>query len=170
MKHTLLVRALVDKVGSQMAAAKLVGVSQPTIRSWMIGSDIFGANETKLLDAAKKAGVKASKDLVGGLDVTQVKGVDPRNGRVTDASTAFWVIPTAFLRWQMRSDPNKVAVAEVTVANEGFRQGDVVIVDTSVKEGDGVYAMFVDGNIVPVAAAMELEGMIGRIVGKVTTV
>lgn len=170
MKHTLLVRALVDKLGSQMAAAKLVGVSQPTIRAWMLGSDIFGQNETKLLAAAKSAGVKVSKDLVSGIDVTQVKSIDPRNGEPTSASTAFWVMPTAFLRWQMRSDPNKVAVAEVTVEGEGFKQGDVVIVDTSVKEGEGVYAVFEDGNVVPMALTGERDGVIGRIKGRICAV
>ncbi len=173
MKYTSLVYALHDKVGSQSAVAKLVGVSQPTVSNWLAGSDIFGENINKLLAAAKTAGLEAGVDRPDSMDVTQVKGVDRRTGEITDASTAFWAIPTAFLRWQMRSNPDSVVVADVDTDAVGFNRGDVLIIDTSDKEPDengGMYAVFKDGNVTPMGLSASRSGIIGRIKGRVTAV
>lgn len=57
MDYKAMALSLKDKLGSQTAAAKAVGVAQPTFRAWMNGGEISGENLMALMAACESNGV-----------------------------------------------------------------------------------------------------------------
>lgn len=132
--------SLKDKLGSQTAAAKAVGVAQPTFRAWMNGGEISGENLMALMAACESHGViepqairmtpgigksYALRELdslfgAGGGGVAMV--ARERNGTTFDED-AFredeWAMPASFLDSELRVKPNRAIVAEV-VGDSGY--------------------------------------------------
>ncbi len=162
MKYKDIAQAIVDKVGSQVKAAEEIGVSQPTVHAWLKGGEIKGTNLDLLMKAAKRLGVYRQKPdlrIVQNANVTTIKELDSRFGAggggennliatpwssQTSHQNAFrdedWLMPQNFLQAELRVDPRKALVAEVT-GDSGYDPsdphapgslfpGDRVIIDT----------------------------------------
>jgi len=132
--------ALEAKLGSQTAAAKAVGVSQPTFRAWMNGGAISGDNMMALAAACESAGVIERQEVrfvpgrgkshilreldslfgAGGGGVPML--AETRNGTTFDED-AFrdeeWAMPASYLNSELRVKPNRAIVAEV-VGDSGY--------------------------------------------------
>lgn len=132
--------ALKAKLGSQTAAAKAVGVSQPTFRAWMKGGAITGENMMALAAACEAEGVIARQEVrfapgrgkshvlreldslfgAGGGGVPML--AESRNGTQFDED-AFrdeeWAMPASFLDTELRVKPKRAIVAEV-VGDSGY--------------------------------------------------
>lgn len=132
--------ALQSKLGSQTAAAKAVGVSQPSFRAWLNGGAITGENmmalsaaceahglaertELRLLSARGKSHVLREVDSLfgaGGGGVPML--AETRNGTTFDED-AFrdedWAMPASFLDAELRVKPNRAIVAEV-IGDSGY--------------------------------------------------
>lgn len=132
--------ALEAKFKSQTAAAKAVGVSQPTFRAWMNGGGIDGENMMALTAACEAAGIverqevrfvpgKGKSHILRELDSLFGAGgggvpmlAAERNGNTFDED-AFrdeeWAMPSSFLDSELRVKPNRALVAEV-VGDSGY--------------------------------------------------
>ena len=159
MKYQEIAQAIVDKMGSQVKAAEAIGVSQPTVHAWLKGGEIKGKNLDLLMEAAKRLGVYRQKPdlrIVHDADTPIIKELDHKFGaggggeHITHLSQygqdphayrdESWSMPRTFLHAELRIDPKKALVAEVTgdsgydpttpYAPGSLFPGDRVIIDT----------------------------------------
>lgn len=142
MNYKQIAIELEEKLGSQVKAAKAVGVSQPAFGAWTKGKPIKGDNLVALLEAAEAHGIITQKQIKmtpgsgrtislreldarfgaggGGVDSTvEVK----TNGGVTIHEDAFrgepWEMPANFLNGELKVSASGATVAEV-VGDSGY--------------------------------------------------
>lgn len=176
MNYKEIAIALEKALGSQVKAAEAVGVSQPAFRGWLNGSQIRGDNLDRLIAAAKAHGVYRQKPdlkIVQGTASTSIKELDSKFGAGGGGENLLvatpdsyeilnphayreedWAMPRSFLHAELRVDPKKALVAEVT-GDSGYNPtepyapgslfpGDRVIIDTQDKRPTppGPFAVF----------------------------
>lgn len=146
MNYTEIAKALKNKLGSQVKAAKAVGVSQPAFGEWLKGGPIKGDNLVSLLEAAEAHGLiqQQSIRLTGGSGKSIVlRELDARfgaggggnesgvevttSGGVTIHEDAFrgdpWEMPASFLNTELKVSVSGATVVEV-VGDSGYDPAD----------------------------------------------